>query len=231
MQRKNYALDGPSLASTNREACLTTLFETGLKILTPFLESIKTVMQANWVNLWLLLARMGEIITWGLMARKARPWFDSYNSTCPRRRTPLILYLGAEVMPRCPSRAQSLPVGIGASAPKDSLSSASLYSFSPSLSLRGEYSLLSSSSLSTLWSSSYCCSSAGAPWAARLLGTTSSISKGSSSWDARGGESWWGSCGGGMFRGANWPVGWRQVLLRAVRPVRAIYHWNKKSVR
>jgi hypothetical protein len=36
---------------------------------------------------------------------------------------------------------------------KDSLSSASLYSFLPSLSLRGEYSSSSSSSLSMSWSS------------------------------------------------------------------------------
>jgi hypothetical protein len=49
----------------------------------------------------------------------------------PRRGTSLIWYLRAEVMPKCPNRAQSLPVGIGASAPKDSLSSASLYNFSP----------------------------------------------------------------------------------------------------
>jgi hypothetical protein len=104
----------------------------------------------------------------------------SLNSTCPRCGTPLIRNLGAEVMPKCPSRAQSLPVGIGASAPKDSLSSASLYSFSPLLSLRGEYSSSSSSSLLTSWSSSCCCSLAGAPWAAGLLGTPSLISKGSS---------------------------------------------------
>jgi hypothetical protein len=49
-----------------------------------------------------------------------------------------------------------------ASAPKDSLSSASLYIFSPSLLLRREYSSSSSSSLSTSW---YCysCSSTGVP--------------------------------------------------------------------
>jgi hypothetical protein len=83
------------------------------------------------------------------------------NSTCPGRRTPLILYLKTEVMPKSPSRARSLPVGTGASATKDSLSSASLYSFSPSLSLREEYSLSSSSLLLTLWSC--CCSLAGVP--------------------------------------------------------------------
>ena len=43
------------------------------------------------------------------------------NSTCPRRGTPLIRYLGAEVMPKCSSRARSLPVGIEASTLKDSL--------------------------------------------------------------------------------------------------------------
>jgi hypothetical protein len=57
------------------------------------------------------------------------------NSTHPRRGTPLIWYLGVEVMPKCPSKARSLPVGIRALAPKDSLLSASLYSFLPSLSL------------------------------------------------------------------------------------------------
>jgi hypothetical protein len=102
------------------------------------------------------------------------------NSTHPGCRTPLILYLGAEVMSKCPSRARSLPVGIGASALKDSLSSASLYSFSPSFSLRGEYSSSFSSSLLTSWCYC-CCSSAGVPWAAGLPGTTSLISKGSSS--------------------------------------------------
>jgi hypothetical protein len=108
-------------------------------------------------------------------ALKAGPWClqrtlgleniseTALNSTRPGRRIPLILYLGLEVMPKCPSRARSLEVWIRASAPKDSLSSASLYSFSPSLSLRGEYSSSSSSSLSTLWSSCYSCSSVGAP--------------------------------------------------------------------
>jgi hypothetical protein len=54
-------------------------------------------------------------------------------------------------------------IGIGASAPNDSLSSESLYSFSPSLSLRGEYSSSSSSSSSLLmsWSSCCCCSLVG----------------------------------------------------------------------
>jgi hypothetical protein len=85
------------------------------------------------------------------------------NCTHPGHGTPLIWYLGVEVMSKCPSRARSLPVGIEALVPKDSLSSASLYSFLPSLSLRGEYSSSSSSSLSTLWSSYCYCSSAGAP--------------------------------------------------------------------
>jgi hypothetical protein len=38
------------------------------------------------------------------------------NSTCPGRRTSLILYLGAVVIPWCSSRAQSMPVRTGASA-------------------------------------------------------------------------------------------------------------------
>jgi hypothetical protein len=62
------------------------------------------------------------------------------NSTHLGHATQLILYLRAEVMPKCPSKALSLLVGIRASAPKDSISSASLYIFSLSLSLRGEYS-------------------------------------------------------------------------------------------
>jgi hypothetical protein len=107
-------------------------------------------------------------------ALKADPWClqrtlgpekisaTALNSTRPRHGTPLIRYLGAEVMPKCPSRARSLSVGIGASAPKDSISSASLYSFSPSLSLRGAYPSSSSSSWLTSWSSCYYCS-AGAP--------------------------------------------------------------------
>jgi hypothetical protein len=46
------------------------------------------------------------------------------------------------------SQQSTMPVGgTGASAPKDSLLLASLYSFLPSLSLRGEYSSSSSSSL------------------------------------------------------------------------------------
>jgi hypothetical protein len=84
------------------------------------------------------------------------------NSTFPGCGTPFILYLGAEVMPKCPNRARSLPMGIGASTSNDSLLSASLYNFLPSLSLKGEYSWSSSSSLSRSWSSSYCCSSVGA---------------------------------------------------------------------
>jgi hypothetical protein len=51
------------------------------------------------------------------------------NSTRPGRRTSLILYLGAVVMPKCSSRARSLPVKTGASALKDSTSSASWYIF------------------------------------------------------------------------------------------------------
>ena len=52
------------------------------------------------------------------------------NSTRPDRRTSFILYRGAVVMPRCSSKARSLPARIGDSAPKDSTSSASRYNFS-----------------------------------------------------------------------------------------------------
>jgi hypothetical protein len=62
---------------------------------------------------------------------------------------------------------------------------------------QGEYSS-SSSLLLTSWSCYYCCSSVGAPWAAGLPCTTSSILKGSSSRDACYGESCCGSCGCGM---------------------------------
>jgi hypothetical protein len=55
------------------------------------------------------------------------------NSTCPERGTSLIQYRGAVVMPRCSSKAQSLPVRIGDSAPKDSTLSASRYIFSGSV--------------------------------------------------------------------------------------------------
>jgi hypothetical protein len=41
------------------------------------------------------------------------------NSTRPGRRINWIWYLGAVVMPRCSSRARSLPVRTGASAPKE----------------------------------------------------------------------------------------------------------------
>jgi hypothetical protein len=59
------------------------------------------------------------------------------NSTRPECGTSLILYQGAVVMPRCSSRARSLPARTGASAPKDSNSSASRYIFSASISLGG----------------------------------------------------------------------------------------------
>jgi hypothetical protein len=104
------------------------------------------------------------------------------NSTRPDRRTSSILYLGAVVMPRCSSRARSLPVRTRASTPKDSTSSASQYIFSSSVSLEGVYSSLALSSIS--WSFGYCCTLAGESWAVGLSGTTSSISKGSSSGDA-----------------------------------------------
>jgi hypothetical protein len=74
-----------------------------------------------------LLQRLQEVMA----CQAASVTATTLNSTCPRRGTTLILYLRAEVMPKCPSRARCLSVGIGASAPKDSLSSASLYSFSP----------------------------------------------------------------------------------------------------
>jgi hypothetical protein len=62
------------------------------------------------------------------------------NSTHPGRGTSLILYLGAVLMPRCSSRAQSLPVGTRASVLKDSTSSVSRYIFSFSV-LLGEVAL------------------------------------------------------------------------------------------
>jgi hypothetical protein len=61
----------------------------------------------------------------------------------------------------CSSKAQSLPVGTGASALKDSTSSASRYIFSSSVSLGGGYSSLASSS--TSWSFDYSSSSVGVP--------------------------------------------------------------------
>jgi hypothetical protein len=54
------------------------------------------------------------------------------NSTRAKRETSLILYPGAVVMPRCSSKAQSLPVRIRDSASKDSTSSAFRYIFSSS---------------------------------------------------------------------------------------------------
>jgi hypothetical protein len=77
------------------------------------------------------------------------------------RGTSLILYRGAVVMPRCSSRARSLPARTGASAPKDSTSSASWYIFSASVSLRGGCS--SSVLCSVSWPPGYCCSSVGEP--------------------------------------------------------------------
>jgi hypothetical protein len=81
------------------------------------------------------------------------------NSILPERGTSFILYLRAMVMPRCSSRARSLPVRTGASIPKDSTSSASRYIFSSLASLRGVYSSLPLSSMS--WSFACCCSLAG----------------------------------------------------------------------
>jgi hypothetical protein len=39
-----------------------------------------SIMQASLVDLRLLLTSMGESITWRLIARKARPWFDSQKA-------------------------------------------------------------------------------------------------------------------------------------------------------
>jgi hypothetical protein len=119
------------------------------------------------------------------------------NSTRPERETSLILYLGAMVMPRCSSRARSLLVRTGASTLKDSSSFASRCLFSSSASLGGGYSSLALSSIS--WSFGYCCSSAGESYAIGLSGTTSSISKGSSSYDASCGTSGCDSWGCSTF--------------------------------
>jgi hypothetical protein len=83
------------------------------------------------------------------------------NSTRPGCGTSLILYLRAVVMPRCSNRAQSLPVGTGALAPKDSTSSASRYIFSFFMSLGGGCSSLAWSSMS--WFFGCYCSSTGEP--------------------------------------------------------------------
>jgi hypothetical protein len=80
-------------------------------------------------------------------------------STRPERRTSLIPYRGAVVMPRCSSRARSLPARTRASTPKDSTSYASRYFLSFSASLRGVYSSLALSSMS--WSFGCFYSSAG----------------------------------------------------------------------
>jgi hypothetical protein len=81
------------------------------------------------------------------------------NSTRPGCGTSLILYLGAVVMLRCFSIAQSLAARTGASTPKDSTSSASRYIFPSSASLGGGYSSLALSS--TSWSFGCYCSSVG----------------------------------------------------------------------
>jgi hypothetical protein len=75
------------------------------------------------------------------------------NSTRPECGTSLILYLGAVVMPRCSSRARSLPARTGALIPKDSTSYVSQYIFSNSASLWGGYSSLALSSMSLALSS------------------------------------------------------------------------------
>jgi hypothetical protein len=104
------------------------------------------------------------------------------NSTRPERGTSLILHRGVVVMPRCSSKARSLSARTEASAPKFSTSSASRYNFSASVSLEGG---CSSSVLSSMsWPLGCYCSSVGESRAVGLSGTTSSISKGSSSGDA-----------------------------------------------
>jgi hypothetical protein len=123
------------------------------------------------------------------------------NSTRPECGTSLILYWGAVVMPRCSSRAQSLPARTGASTLKDSTSSASRYIFSASVSLGGGCSSPVLSSVS--WSPGCCCSSVGEPRVIGLSGITSSISKGSSSCDVSWGTSGCDSWGYGTFRGAS----------------------------
>jgi hypothetical protein len=123
------------------------------------------------------------------------------NSTRPEHGTSLILYQGAVVMPRCSSRARSLPARTRALAPKDSTSSTSQYIFSGSVSLGGG---CSSSVLSFVsWPPGCSCSSVGKPRAIGLSGTTSSISKGSSSCDVSWGMSGYDSWGCGNFRGAS----------------------------
>jgi hypothetical protein len=112
------------------------------------------------------------------------------NSIHPECGTSFILYRGAVVMPRCSSKAQSLPARIGDSAPRDSTSSASRYNLPSSVSLEGS---CSSSILSSVPGSSGCCSSAGESYAVGLSGTTSSISNGSSSRVASCGTSGWDS--------------------------------------
>jgi hypothetical protein len=112
------------------------------------------------------------------------------SSTRPECGTSFILYRGAVVMPRCSSKARSLPARIGDSTPKDSTSSASRYNFSGSVSLGGS---CPSSVLSSVLGSSSCCSSADESRAVGLSGTTSSISKGSSSEVGTRGMSGWDS--------------------------------------
>jgi hypothetical protein len=73
-------------------------------------------------------------------------------STRPECGTSLILYRGAVVMPRCSSRARSLPARIGDSTPKDSTLLASRYIFSASVSLEEGCSSFVLSSMS--WSHS-----------------------------------------------------------------------------
>jgi hypothetical protein len=109
------------------------------------------------------------------------------NSTRPERGTSLILYLGAVVMPRCSSRARSLLTGTGASTPKDSTSSTSWYIFSSSVSARGRVLFVGLIFyILVLWLLLLLSRQVLSHW---VSGTTSSISKGSSSCDASCGAS------------------------------------------
>jgi hypothetical protein len=83
------------------------------------------------------------------------------NSTHPGHGTSLIMYLGAVLLLRCSSRAQSLPVRTRDLTPKDSTSSASWYIISSSAPLGGGYSSLALSS--TSWSFGCCYSQQASP--------------------------------------------------------------------
>jgi hypothetical protein len=107
---------------------------------------------------------LGEVLKAGPLCRQRtldpkKTSAMALNSTRPERGTSLILYLGAVVIPRCSSRARSLPTRNGASILKDSTSSASRYILSSLTKLEGVYSSLDLSSI--FWSFGCCYSSAG----------------------------------------------------------------------